>query len=1241
MKKITPSILARVAMTLLLAALSSTGAWAEDVVVIGTANTAHTAPIMGDANYALSQEVYTADEINHAAGKVGAIAFNTQKGGLTRQLDIYITHSDETSVGILRAVTANDLYFSGEVYFENGAWTEILLDKPFNYDGKSGILITIDDNTGVSYGWGSLKNYIFYSSGCCFAYDDNKNFDPTNPSTDGISISPTSVSWKNQLQITFEENPRPSNLVVAEVSDKSALIQCSLRGNATAWNLRYRKVAKEGEQEQRWVAYNDLTTRSKKIEDLTPSTQYEVQVQGVFAGDKTSDWSKSKTFFTNCCPDDQMSEMIYSARGFSSCESAFQIVDAETGIEMAYVKLNSNAPINGRLSLGCDRTYLVNWISNKLWPGSDSQCSFSLSFLPNDKFYALNYGEAPEAENGEEGKSFELTKFVMDCTAYDFAKPTSLEVSDETYQGGKVSWKSDDAKQWQVSVSTDPKAKFEDGIVITTDKNPLTLNGLNPETEYSVSVRAVETKTDADGKEQVIAQSRPTEPVSLTTEPEKATPDPVDIAIKSSKKATIQLNAAKGTETKYNILIGKLSDNRTAVDMSKVVVLDLDGIDNPSYDDVQMIPEEKRIYSYGSRNKEFDHAVFIPLKSFEQLALEMLQMKTGEQPEPYSVGWISKKDLGDEPQKVPFSTLKNKLKKKYRISPKTLKKLKKTYQKKGFIPKSVLKRLKKRTRAGEDEENEEGYLWIRHNESAGGEMVIYNMEIVAAEDAEPWYEIQLREGEMEYTFNEFEPESTYMVMVEPVYDDGTTGPESPVTAFTSLSEQEDPLPSEFSIGKDGKKVSFARGNLRYNAMQEKFSIAPAQYDIIGEENAKTNASGKLYPADYRDLFCWSVENNDYGTYYAYNYADESMALPYFEGEFAEWGEIPSLTETLGEGWRTLTKDEWKYILEGRENAAQLRSFATVAGVKGLVILPDEWTAPDGVMLSDNMTAEQWATIEQTGVVFLPAAGQFVKGRSLEKIGEEGFYWSSSPSDVKSADSQYEAYAMSFSDKDVKSATIISRRVGSAVRLVKKAIDSKQLAAFNDYKEEKKKECDEMAMPEIDNDTCRELINNAKNDIDNKSFDEEKTLDENKADVDKIVSQLTIALSLERANMQTEADKNDLEKYKEEKKKECDEMAMPEIDDDHCRELIDKAKKDIDDKSYDEEKTLDENKADVDKIVQQLAIELSLYRANMGIEFISLKDARGGKWYDLQGRKLQGAPTRKGVYVRNNMTIVVK
>ena len=181
-----------------------------------------------------------------------------------------------------------------------------------------------------------------------------------------------------------------------------------------------------------------------------------------------------------------------------------------------------------------------------------------------------------------------------------------------------------------------------------------------------------------------------------------------------------------------------------------------------------------------------------------------------------------------------------------------------------------------------------------------------------------------------------------------------------------------------------------------------------------------------------DLFCWSAGYSNKGT--IHTYPDDS----YYTGDFEEWGTQTAFTDIYGFGWSTMTKDEWTYLLSERENAVTLKSFATVNGVKGLVLLPDEWNAPDGVIISEEISAAQWATLEKTGAVFLPAAGTLtvnMEGQTVATVNDVnvlGSYWSSTQSET-----EINAFAMTFTDPDVTPAVDIYRRVGSAVRLVKK------------------------------------------------------------------------------------------------------------------------------------------------------------------------------------------------------------
>ena len=298
-----------------------------------------------------------------------------------------------------------------------------------------------------------------------------------------------------------------------------------------------------------------------------------------------------------------------------------------------------------------------------------------------------------------------------------------------------------------------------------------------------------------------------------------------------------------------------------------------------------------------------------------------------------------------------------------------------------------------------------------------------------------------------YMLTGLEPGTAYEVMVEPVYDDGTTGMQSPITVFTTLGKETDPSEGMFSVSK-GKQVQFAKGNLRYSGDIEgyeyEWSMAELQYEVLGQANIKEQGSNTS-PANLHDLFCWSTTKNYCGVY-SYYYDDDVDVR--FKGDFVDWGTDAKLASNLGEGWSTLTKDEWSYLLTEREDAAAKKAIATISiddknKVKGLLLLPDEWTAPDGAPAIDGsaveLTLAQWEALEKAGAVFLPAAGQMTatydsnSWNTNTTLTEAGTYWTSTPSGDKS---DLNAIVLTIGDESATVEGDLYRRVYTAVRLVK-------------------------------------------------------------------------------------------------------------------------------------------------------------------------------------------------------------
>ena len=193
----------------------------------------------------------------------------------------------------------------------------------------------------------------------------------------------------------------------------------------------------------------------------------------------------------------------------------------------------------------------------------------------------------------------------------------------------------------------------------------------------------------------------------------------------------------------------------------------------------------------------------------------------------------------------------------------------------------------------------------------------------------------------------------------------------------------------FSVG-GGRQVKFAKGNVYYNVLTKTFAMYENQWDFTGGYNDsidKPNYHG------YIDLFGWGTANNPM----LYTEKDEDYAT------FEDWG------TKLGGNWRTLTKDEWKYIMKKRPDAKKKYAFAEVGHARGIILLPDIWTLPDSCVFfpgmdyidSNQFDARMWKKMENAGAVFLPSTG-YREGPTYKSTWFEGRYWTSTGDFVNGA-----------------------------------------------------------------------------------------------------------------------------------------------------------------------------------------------------------------------------------------------
>ena len=275
--------------------------------------------------------------------------------------------------------------------------------------------------------------------------------------------------------------------------------------------------------------------------------------------------------------------------------------------------------------------------------------------------------------------------------------------------------------------------------------------------------------------------------------------------------------------------------------------------------------------------------------------------------------------------------------------------------------------------------------------------------------------------------------------IEDWTSEGTVNVHPTVTETRYVATPVGAIPGLFTINADGDQVFFSKGNLQYDGTNWKF--ADNQWDVLGADGTKADGTATGHPMD---LFTWGNTSSstewDGDSYYTAN-ADLSGTY--------DWGSnaISNGGNTANSGWHTLSKDEWVYLF-GTDSSNKRTTTsglyfakATVNGVFGVILLPDDWSASnyslnstnstDAAFTTNTISESDWSSnFEAHGCVFLPAAG-YRNGTSVGLVGSEGGYWSSTANDSN-------AYFEHFYSGGVVPASNYGRSLGFSVRLVRRA-----------------------------------------------------------------------------------------------------------------------------------------------------------------------------------------------------------
>lgn len=264
---------------------------------------------------------------------------------------------------------------------------------------------------------------------------------------------------------------------------------------------------------------------------------------------------------------------------------------------------------------------------------------------------------------------------------------------------------------------------------------------------------------------------------------------------------------------------------------------------------------------------------------------------------------------------------------------------------------------------------------------------------------------------------------------------------------------------KFTINNSGDMVKFVSGNLQATTTDLgknwTWGFATNQWDHIGNATAnnKINGTGTVSENGTIDLFSWVGESSEntgvaqYGITFTYYKQESEHGNVAGEKLKSDWGQL------FGGAYRTLTNDEWDYVLNIRESGSTVvltknarYTQAVVNGVKGVILFPNEVNIDESEAISwgkinapsdwkTECNAAQWAALEAKGCVFLPVTGyayrMTLNGKDVQSVfyPDEGFYWSNTSTTTNTGIGFYIESGKIYQKRT-------SRRYCMAVRLVK-------------------------------------------------------------------------------------------------------------------------------------------------------------------------------------------------------------
>ena len=398
-------------------------------------------PVYTNYNYCLTEQIYTAAEVGEAKAINSLSFFMTSDVAYSRNIKLYLMHTDKEAFDNdddFLSYSNSNMVFQGNVNFVPGDWTTITFDVAFPYNGTQNLAVIFVDETGTY----TTRYFLAYPAGSyqgLFSYTDNFVVGASNATdaTHTRSQSKAQMRINNgdiigEMKATMPFNAGNAYSLSQQIYYPSDFITTP---NAISSISFYNK----GAETTRNIDLYLVHTSKYKFESATDWIPF-TESDKVFSGNVTfgeDEWTAIQfdKYFD------------YDGNSYVAL-----IIDDNTGEAADPVQFSA---------------FYSSYARTNILSGSSNYTASNISSYEGTVGNYLN-----AIRVNDKGLNF---------------KPTSIEVSDITWDGATVSWTSRGNK-WNVQLFGEGYADwvtYAEGLTEPT----FTFHDLTPERDYQVRVQ--------------------------------------------------------------------------------------------------------------------------------------------------------------------------------------------------------------------------------------------------------------------------------------------------------------------------------------------------------------------------------------------------------------------------------------------------------------------------------------------------------------------------------------------------------------------------------------------------------------------------------------------------------------------------------------------------------------------------------------------------------------------------------